>query len=43
VILVKEIESRGGSFTPGGPGGKGAPLGIAAILALVVGAAFMKF
>ena len=43
VILVKEIESRGGSFSPSGPGGKGAPIGIAAILALVVGAAFLKF
>jgi len=40
VILVKEIEAKGGSFTPGG---KGAPMGIAAILALVVGAAFLKF
>jgi hypothetical protein len=41
VILVKEIESRGGSFTPGGKGA--APVNIAAILALVVGAAFLKF
>jgi hypothetical protein len=41
VILVKEIESRGGSFTPGGKGA--APVGIAAILALVVGAAFLRF
>jgi hypothetical protein len=40
LILVKEIEAKGGSFTPGG---KGAPMGIAAILALVVGAAFLKF
>ena len=43
LILVKEIEARGSSFTPGGPGGKGAPIGIAAILALVAGAAFLKF
>ena len=41
VILVKEIEARGGSFTPGGKGA--APVGIAAILALVAGAAFLKF
>lgn len=41
LILVKEIESRGDSFTPGGKGA--APVGIAAILALVVGAAFLKF
>jgi len=41
VILVKEIEARGGSFTPGGKGA--APLGIAAILALVAGAAFLRF
>jgi hypothetical protein len=41
VILVKEIESRGGSFTPGGKGA--APVNIAAILALVAGAAFLKF
>jgi hypothetical protein len=40
VILVKEIESKGGSFTPKGTS---APVGIAAILALVVGAAFLKF
>jgi hypothetical protein len=40
LILVKEIESKGGSFTPGG---KGAPVGIAAILALVAGAAFLRF
>jgi hypothetical protein len=41
VILVKEIEARGSSFTPGGKGA--APVGIAAILALVAGAAFLKF
>ena len=41
LILVKEIEARGGSFTPGGKGA--APVGIAAILALVAGAAFLKF
>jgi hypothetical protein len=40
LILVKEIEARGGSFTPGG---KGTPVGIAAILALVAGAAFLRF
>ena len=40
LILVKEIEAKGGSFTPGG---KGTPVGIAAILALVAGAAFLKF
>jgi hypothetical protein len=40
LILVKEIEAKGGSFTPGG---KGAPVGIAAILALVAGAAFLRF
>jgi hypothetical protein len=44
VILVKEIEARGSSFTPGGKGAKGAaPVNIAAILALVAGAAFLKF
>lgn len=40
VILVKEIEAKGGSFTPKGTG---APVGIAAILALVAGAAFLRF
>jgi hypothetical protein len=40
LILVKEIEARGSSFTPGG---KGTPVGIAAILALVAGAAFLRF
>jgi hypothetical protein len=41
LILVKEIEARGSSFTPGGKGA--APIGIAAILALVAGAAFLRF
>lgn len=41
LILVKEIEARGSSFTPGGKGA--APVGIAAILALVAGAAFLRF
>jgi len=43
LILVKELEARGSSFTPDGSNGKGAPIGIAAILALVAGAAFLKF
>jgi hypothetical protein len=41
VILVKEIEAKGASFTPGGKGT--APVNIAAILALVAGAAFLRF
>jgi hypothetical protein len=40
LILVKEIEAKGGSFTPKGTG---EPVGIAAILALVAGAAFLRF
>ena len=40
VILIKEIEAKGGSFTPGG---KGTPLTGAAILAILTGLAFLRF
>jgi hypothetical protein len=40
VILIKEIEAKGGSFTPDG---KGAPLTGAAILAILTGLAFLRF
>jgi len=40
-ILVREIESKGGSFTPGGKGG--APIGAAAILAGLAALAFLRF
>ena len=40
VILIKEIEAKGGSFTPGS---KGTPLTGAAILAILTGLAFLRF
>ena len=40
VILIKEIEAKGGSFTPGG---KGTPLTGAAILAILTSLAFLRF
>jgi hypothetical protein len=40
VILIKEIESKGGSFTPGGTK---TPLTGAAILAVLTGLAFLRF
>jgi len=40
VILIKENEAKGGSFTPGG---KGTPLTGAAILAILTGLAFLRF
>jgi hypothetical protein len=43
VILIKEIESKGGSFTPGGSSGTKTPLTGAAILAILTGLAFLRF
>lgn len=40
-ILVREIEAKGGSFTPGGKGG--APMSAAAILAGLAALAFLRF
>lgn len=40
-ILVREIEAKGGSFTPGGKGG--APVSAAAILAGLAALAFLRF
>ena len=40
LILITEIEAKGGSFTPGG---KGTPLTGAAILAILTGLAFLRF
>jgi len=40
-ILVREIEFKGGSFTPGGKGG--APIGSAAILAGLAALIFLRF
>ena len=40
-ILVREIEAKGGSFTPGGKGG--APISAAAILAGLAALAFLRF
>lgn len=40
-ILVREIEAKGGSFTPGGKGG--APIGAAAILAGLAALAYLRF
>lgn len=40
-ILVREIEAKGGSFTPGGKGG--APISAAAILAGLAALAYLRF
>lgn len=42
LLLVKQIEAKGASFTPGGPG-KGEAVGTGAILAALAALAFLRF
>jgi hypothetical protein len=43
LLIVKQIEEKGGKFTPGGPGGPGAEINSGAILAALAALAFLRF
>jgi hypothetical protein len=43
LLIVKQIEEKGGKFTPGGPGKPGAEVNSGAILAALAALAFLRF